>query len=75
MTEFAGSDEEAHWLEQDFLFDTKSNVWSLRANPKDFAYSDGDKNEGYLLSVMRHAESCAVMSDELTKAMKDWPST
>lgn len=63
------------WFEKDFQYDKESNVWSLKAEAAEFTYSDGDKNENYLLSVMRKADSCAVMSDDLTRGMKDWPST
>lgn len=63
------------WLEEDFLRDEERNVWMPRRKAGDFGYSDGDANEDYLLSVMRRAESCAVMSEDMTAAMKDWPST
>ncbi|SMX25184.1 class I SAM-dependent methyltransferase [Boseongicola aestuarii] len=62
-------------FEKDFRYDNERNVWSLKARTDVFTYSDGDNNENYLLSVMRNAASCEVMSNDLTRAMKDWPST
>jgi len=63
------------WLEQDFRYSHESNLWSLKKGSEEFAYSDGDENEDYMLSVIQSAKDCSVMSDELTAAMKDWPST
>ncbi len=62
-------------LERDFQYEADANLWSLKAKAGAFTYSDGDQNENYLLSVIRAASDCSVMSDELTAAMKDWPST
>ncbi|MEO9826700.1 MAG: class I SAM-dependent methyltransferase [Paracoccaceae bacterium] len=63
------------WFEKDFRYDKDKNVWSLKAEAGAFTYSDGDDNENYLLSVMRKAQSCAVMSEDMTRGMKNWPST
>ena len=38
-------------------------------------YSDGDRTENRLMSVVRSAKDRSVFSRELRDAMKDWPST
>lgn len=63
------------WLNRDFAYDADRNVWPLKANAGGFGYSDGDKSENYLLSIMGSAQDCSVMSEDLQHAMRDWPST
>ena len=62
-------------LKRDFQFNVDANLWSLKEKAGAFTYSDGDENENYLLSVMQKASDHSFMSEELTLAMKDWPST
>ncbi|MEP6020163.1 MAG: rRNA adenine N-6-methyltransferase family protein [Paracoccaceae bacterium] len=62
-------------LEQDFQYSHEKNLWTLKKGSGEFAYSDGDESENYMLSVIQSAKDCSVMSDELSAAMKDFPST
>ncbi len=63
------------WLEQDFRYSHETNLWTSKNGSDAFSYSDGDESENYILSVIQSAKDCSVMSNELTEAMKDWPST
>ena len=43
-------------------------------NRQDFGYSDGDETENYILQTMVNASDLSTGSEELTSAIKDWPS-
>ncbi len=66
---------ETGWLENDFQRDDERNIWALKTASGGFGYSDGDRSENYVLSVIQNATDTSVMSDELAAGMKDWPST
>ncbi len=65
---------QAAWLESDFSYDQTLNLWTLKARAGEFGYSDGDINEEYLLDTIRSAKDRSVLSAELSRGMKDWPS-
>lgn len=57
-----------------FVFEQSVSVWHPLTLPE-FAYSDGDDVENYVLEVVKHAQDLSVNSVELSAKMKDWPST
>ncbi|WP_095845199.1 glycosyltransferase [Gibbsiella quercinecans] len=57
-----------------FVFEQDVNVWRPATLPE-FAYSDGDDAENYVLDAVTHADDLSVNSLELAAKMKDWPST
>lgn len=61
-------------LSNDFTRAEDSGVWCPPVLP-DFAYSDGDEAENYVWQTIRAAGDVSVNSNELAKAIKDWPST
>lgn len=56
-----------------FILDDATGVWRQDSD-QEFAYSDGDEIENYLLEVVRNAQDRSVISEELRNAIKDWPS-
>ena len=54
-------------------FEVENGVW-FRPGAAQFAYSDGDEAEDYLLEVIERAADCSCGSDELARAIRDWPS-
>lgn len=57
-----------------FVFVEDVGIWRPATLPE-FAYSDGDDAENYVLDVVTHAKDLTVNSLELSAKMKDWPST
>lgn len=56
-----------------FTKDTNLGIWLTSTNLQ-FAYSDGDDIENYLLNTMRAVTDLSVYSNELREKIKDWPS-
>lgn len=57
----------------DFQLDTKSKVF-YHEKSHTIDYSDGVKNEGYILNAIKNSEDISNHSSELIKWVKDWPS-
>lgn len=45
-----------------------------RKDEQEFNYNDGDYHENYILDVVKKAQDCSVLSQELAGYIKDWPS-
>lgn len=57
----------------DFQLDEEKNVYYYEKS-HNFDYSDGFKNENYILKSIQESEDISYNSYELTKWVKDWPS-
>lgn len=57
-----------------FQKNEETMLWSPQ-NMRDFAYSDGDKSENYILETINNASDLSVDSEELSEFIVDWPST
>ncbi|OPX60228.1 MAG: hypothetical protein A4E25_00513 [Methanobacterium sp. PtaB.Bin024] len=57
----------------DFQLDAKSKVFYHEKSHM-IDYSDGVKNEGYVLNAIKNSEDISNHSSELIKWVKDWPS-
>lgn len=53
---------------------TPLNLYSTNGNNSTFLYSDGMESEKYLLETISKAKDLGYASDELQRAIKDWPS-
>jgi len=62
----------------DFKYEQSSGVYlpplSSGHSVREFAYTDGDSTEKYLLHAMETLDNLSYDSEELFKAIKDWPS-
>ncbi|MFW2439295.1 MAG: class I SAM-dependent methyltransferase [Arenicellales bacterium] len=58
------------------LEQAKSGLWLLPGTDidSDFAYSDGDEEESYVMQVIANAEDTSSTSAELESHIRDWPS-
>ena len=56
-----------------FQKDPETFIWKGK-NQKDFAYSDGDETENYILNSIRTSADKSVYSSELSNFIKDWPT-
>jgi len=68
------SEDAVGWLNTAFTYEASRNLW-LQDTQTDFGYNDGDAHETYLLETIKSATDRSLMSPELAKGMKDWPST
>jgi 2-polyprenyl-3-methyl-5-hydroxy-6-metoxy-1,4-benzoquinol methylase len=65
------------YLLSEFQYDKKTGVYFPPAKGKmatNFDYSDGKKNETYILSAIKNSKDISVDSEELMRLVKDWPS-
>lgn len=60
--------------EAGFQKNAETLLWSPQ-DMRDFAYSDGDKSENYILETINNASDVSVDSEELNEFIIDWPST
>jgi len=56
-----------------YIFNHDHRIWA-RVGATSLSYSDGDKAEDYLLTVLRNANDVSTSSLELRSAICDWPS-
>lgn len=56
-------------------YNNETNIWTPTGKQVNFTYSDGDASEEYVLSAINAATNTTVMSEELHRSIKDWPST
>lgn len=56
-----------------FKQDPETHVW-VQDKETQFAYSDGDEIEKYLLNAIKTCSDKSSYSEELTKFIKDWPT-
>lgn len=63
------------WRLSEFHYDEKSGVYIIPCQEKHtIDYSDGFKVEDYILKVIKKAKDISDNSEELMRAVKDWPS-
>jgi 2-polyprenyl-3-methyl-5-hydroxy-6-metoxy-1,4-benzoquinol methylase len=60
-------------MTHNYTFDQERLIW-VRPESSSLSYSDGDKSEDYLLTVLKNAHDLSVLSPELRSAIRDWPS-
>ncbi len=60
-------------LSHHFILDATSGVWR-QENQSEFAYSDGDEAENYVLEALKSTPDVSIHSPTLAPKMKDWPS-
>ena len=56
-----------------YVLDKASGVWVRPDAKDDFAYSDGQELESYILDAVRSAQDLSVDSAELASKIKAWP--
>jgi len=61
-------------IHKSYSFDEKNTIW-VRKDYAGIAYSDGSETENHLKSIVDNAKDLSVMSTELAKQCKDWPTT
>lgn len=59
--------------ENSFVFDSELGIW-IEKEKEHFNYNDGDVHENYILDVVKNANDCSVLSNELANHIIDWPS-